>query len=180
MDLEYFEGQVVVVSGIDVGGPWIYSAEVVEVASPLISQLVLTLVDPCLEPCEACLKKLNEAGMVNWKVPELTGTKRIGALARHAAKAHQKRRPFLSASSDNIAECWHPRPSEHWGVDPNAQSSAIHKRKKLSSAMQLIRHRLTWGFSHIAAGCLGLADLVFYITLLTEFGDVYGFEFMAA
>jgi len=56
--LELFEGAVIVVRGFD-GGGWIYSAGVIEVATPLLGEFILNLFPP--DPCVICLQRLNSA-----------------------------------------------------------------------------------------------------------------------
>jgi len=61
LDLSALEGRVIVVQGWD-GGGWIYRAGVADVASAMLSQLILDLVGvPGRTACEACLARLNAA-----------------------------------------------------------------------------------------------------------------------
>lgn len=93
--LQQFEGHVIVVRGYN-GGGWIYSAGVVEIATPLIAQFILNLFPSPISPCAACLERLNTATRQNFEA--------IGQIEPVTSASLLAARPFDLSNCDSATD----------------------------------------------------------------------------
>ena len=95
-----------------------------------------------------------------------------------ASRALDKKLPFLAPSSLEVLKHWTPSASFAFGLDPKVAERALTTKKKFDYVANFVRHRLTWGYTHIALGCVHHYSISYYIAELFELGTAFGIEFL--
>ena len=121
--------------------------------------------------------RLSAVGMTEFSRPEHVPSKRCAKLLKQANKALDRNIPWLAPSSKDVLKHWIPAPSAHWGLTEEAGEKNLDK-KEFSSSMHLIRHRLTWLYTHVALGAIESWAASYYVAELLELGTAYGLGFL--
>ena len=95
-----------------------------------------------------------------------------------ASRALEKKLPFFAPSSLELLKHWTPSASFAFGLDPKVAERALAAKKKFDSVAHFIRRRLTWGYTHIALGCVRHHAISYYIAELLELLTAFGLEFL--
>ena len=121
--------------------------------------------------------RLSSAGMGEFSRPEHVPSKRCSKLLKQANKSLDRCIPWLAPSSKDVLKHWIPAPSAHFGLTDEAGEKNLDK-KEFSSCLHLIRHRLTWLYTHVALNAIETWAASYYVAELLELGTAYGLGFL--
>ena len=100
--------------------------------------------------------------------PERIDGHLLGRLQEKVLRSHEKGRPHISAASTNLIKHWSPKATAYFNVNPAFAKDRLEGRKQaFEGPVQLLRHLMTWGLSHVAVKAFDFQPFLrFYLHIM--------------
>ena len=121
--------------------------------------------------------ELRRRGLPNFKRPEHVEIEFVSKMKRKADEAHRKGKPFISAATNNVLKHFGPRQSSRFSQDPEKAQQFLTRSGGFQDTVHLLRHVVTWGLTHVAAGALDVPSLFWFMLDILEIADAHGFQY---